>query len=122
MIKEYINIAHVFLIAVLICLLIFFLSLLLLNNNAFQANQKTSAYECGFNPFQDARIKFDVQFYLVCILFLLFDLEISFLLPIIVIIIDMNIVMVLTLNIFIIILTLGFIYEWLKGSLEWNFN
>lgn len=96
--------------------------MLLLNNNSFQANQKTSAYECGFNPFQDARIKFDVQFYLVCILFLLFDLEISFLLPIIVIIIDMNIIMVLTLNIFIILLTLGFIYEWLKGSLEWNFN
>lgn len=122
MIKEYINIAHVFFIAIFISLLIFFLSLVFINSNPSQVNQKTSPYECGFNPFEDARVKFDVQFYLVCILFILFDLEISFLLPIIIMVFNLNVIMVVILNVFIILLTLGFIYEWLKGSLDWKFN
>jgi NADH-quinone oxidoreductase subunit A len=111
MIKEYINIAHVFFIAIFISLLIFFLSLVFINSNPSQVNQKTSPYECGFNPFEDARVKFDVQFYLVCILFILFDLEISFLLPIIIMVFNLNVIMVVILNVFIILLTLGFIYE-----------
>lgn len=122
MIKEYINILHVLFIAIIISLLIFFISLVFVNSNPSFANQKTSSYECGFNPFEDARVRFDVQFYLVCILFILFDLEISFLLPILLFILNLNVIMVIVLNLFIILLTIGFIYEWLKGSLDWKFG
>lgn len=122
MLNEYINIFHVLLIAILISLLIFFVSIIFIKADPSQANEKASPYECGFSPFEDARVRFDVQFYLVCILFILFDLEISFLLPILILIFNLNLIMVLVLNIFIILLTFGFIYEWLKGSLDWKFN
>ena len=82
--------------------------------------EKISAYECGFDPFDDARSRFDIQFYLVAILFIIFDLEVAFLFP-----------WALTLNktmhfgfwammVFLIILTIGFVYEWRKGALDWS--
>lgn len=119
MLSEYIHILHMLIISIVICLLIFFVSIFLVNTN-LSANQKVLPYECGFNPFEDARVKFNVQFYLVCILFILFDLEISFLFPILIIFRNMNGFMLIILNIFIILLTIGFIYEWLKGSLDWS--
>lgn len=119
MLNEYINILYIIIISLIICLVLFFISIFLVNAG-ISANQKSSPYECGFNPFEDARVKFNVQFYLVCILFILFDLEISFLFPILMILGNMNGLMLIVLNIFIILLTVGFIYEWLKGSLDWS--
>ena len=80
--------------------------------------EKTAAYECGFEPFEDARSKFDVRFYLVALLFIIFDLEVSFLFP--VIDLNLNIESLLVLFFFLIILTLGFIYEWFQGALSWS--
>lgn len=83
--------------------------------------EKLSAYECGFNPFEDTRNEFNVRFYLVAILFLIFDLEISFLFPFVVIIDDTNSVTTCYIMlIFLFILTLGFFYEWKKGALDWD--
>lgn len=81
--------------------------------------EKVSAYECGFNPFQDARSKFDIRFYLIAILFLIFDLEISLLFPWVVALNDITLFGYWTMFIFLVILTIGFIYEWCKGALEW---
>nr|NP_049302.1 NADH dehydrogenase subunit 3 [Porphyra purpurea]O99978.1 RecName: Full=NADH-ubiquinone oxidoreductase chain 3; AltName: Full=NADH dehydrogenase subunit 3 [Porphyra purpurea]AAD03105.1 NADH dehydrogenase subunit 3 [Porphyra purpurea] len=82
--------------------------------------EKVSAYECGFNPFDDARATFDVRFYLVAILFLIFDLEISFLFPWSLVLGQLSIFGFWSMIVFLIILTLGFIYEWKKGALEWE--
>lgn len=82
--------------------------------------EKVSAYECGFNPFDDARTTFDVRFYLVAILFLIFDLEVSFLFPWSIILNQIQGVGYITMIIFLLILTIGFIYEWYKGALEWE--
>jgi len=79
--------------------------------------EKVSPYECGFNPFEDARHKFQVKFYLVRILFLIFDLEVIFLFPWRISDNDNNLIMIL---IFLFILTVGFVYEWKKGALEWE--
>lgn len=83
-------------------------------------NEKLSAYECGFDPFQDARIKFEVHFYLVAILFIIFDLEIVFLFPWIVVVGFLNIFGVLSMYIFLFLLGIGFWYEWQKGALDWS--
>lgn len=82
--------------------------------------EKVSAYECGFNPFDDARNQFDVRFYLVAILFIIFDLEVSFLFPWAVTPSHLTLFAFWTMFIFLFILTLGFIYEWKKGALEWE--
>jgi NADH-quinone oxidoreductase subunit A len=82
--------------------------------------EKVSAYECGFNPFDDARATFDVRFYLVAILFLIFDLEISFLFPWSIILGSLPVLGFWTMIIFLLVLTIGFIYEWCKGALEWE--
>nr|AHX02507.1 NADH dehydrogenase subunit 3 [Schimmelmannia schousboei] len=82
--------------------------------------EKVSAYECGFNPFDDARATFDVRFYLVAILFLIFDLEISFLFPWSLVLGDLTIFGFWSMVVFLIILTIGFVYEWYKGALEWE--
>ena len=82
--------------------------------------EKNSAYECGFDPFEDARNKFDVRFYLVAILFIIFDLEITFLFPWAVILNHLEIFGFWSMMLFLLVLTLGFIYEWKKGALEWN--
>ena len=82
--------------------------------------EKLSAYECGFEPFEDARIKFDVRFYLVAILFIIFDLEVAFLFPWAVSLGDICIFGFWSMVVFLGILTVGFVYEWKKGALEWE--
>ena len=115
---EYLGIFFYFIIGGGLALLILSLSFMFATQK--RDPQKVSAYECGFDPFDDARSNFDVQFYLVAILFIIFDLEVTFLFP-----------WALTLNkvtyfgfwsmmIFLLILTIGFIYEWRKGALDWS--
>lgn len=82
--------------------------------------QKLSAYECGFEAFEDARSKFDVRFYLVSILFIIFDLEVAFLFPWAVALGDIGMFGFWSMMVFLGILTIGFIYEWKKGALEWE--
>lgn len=82
--------------------------------------EKTSAYECGFDPFDNARYKFDVRFYLVAILFIIFDLEVAFLFPWAVTLGKIGVFGYWSMMIFLTILTIGFIYEWRKGALEWE--
>ena len=82
--------------------------------------EKNSAYECGFQPFEEARSQFDVRFYLVAILFIIFDLEIMFLFPWSVSLFLINLFGFYSMCLFLIILTLGFIYEWKKGALDWQ--
>ena len=82
--------------------------------------EKLSAYECGFNAFSDARMKFDVRFYLVAILFIIFDLEVAFLFPWAVAFKDVGWFGFWSMLIFLGVLTVGFIYEWRKGALEWD--
>jgi NADH-quinone oxidoreductase subunit A len=82
--------------------------------------EKLSAYECGFNAFDDARMKFDVRFYLVAILFIIFDLEVSFLFPWAVAFGDLGLYGFWSMMVFLGGLTVGFIYEWRKGALEWD--
>ncbi|WP_408033420.1 NADH-quinone oxidoreductase subunit A [Tranquillimonas rosea] len=82
--------------------------------------EKVSAYECGFNAFDDARMKFDVRFYLVSILFIIFDLEIAFLFPWAVAFKDIGHVGFWSMMVFLGVLTVGFAYEWKKGALEWE--
>ena len=81
---------------------------------------KLSAYECGFEAFEDARSKFDVRFYLVSILFIIFDLEVAFLFPWAITLGDIGMFGFWSMMIFLGILTVGFIYEWRKGALEWE--
>jgi len=82
--------------------------------------EKVSAYECGFNAFDDARMKFDVRFYLVSILFIIFDLEIAFIFPWAVAFGDMGALGFWSMMLFLGVLTVGFIYEWKMGALEWD--
>ena len=82
--------------------------------------EKLSAYECGFEAFDDARMKFDVRFYLVAILFIIFDLEVAFLFPWAVSLGNIGIVGFWSMMFFLLILTVGFIYEWKKGALDWE--
>ena len=82
--------------------------------------EKLSAYECGFNAFDDARMKFDVRFYLVSILFIIFDLEIAFLFPWAVAFKDVSDFGFWSMMAFLAVLTVGFAYEWKKGALEWE--
>ena len=86
--------------------------------------EKLSAYECGFNAFDDARMKFDVRFYLVSILFIIFDLEVAFLFPWAVSMFDLSragmVFAFWSMMVFLGVLTVGFIYEWKKGALEWE--
>lgn len=82
--------------------------------------QKISSYECGFDPFDDARSTFDIRFYLVCILFIIFDLEISFLFPWSVALYALPLFAFCSMTVFLTILTFGFAYEWIKGALEWE--
>lgn len=82
--------------------------------------EKTSAYECGFDAFDDARMKFDIRFYLVAILFIIFDLEVAFLFPWSVAFKDIGAFGFWSMMVFLAVLTVGFIYEWKKGALEWE--
>jgi NADH-quinone oxidoreductase subunit A len=82
--------------------------------------EKLSPYECGFEAFEDARMKFDVRYYLVAILFILFDLEIAFLFPWAIVLTELGWFGVISMGVFLLILVVGFIYEWKKGALEWE--
>ena len=82
--------------------------------------EKLSAYECGFEPFEDSRMEFDVRFYLVAILFIIFDLEIAFLFPWAISLGSIGFLGFISMMIFLFILTIGFIYEWKKGALDWE--
>ena len=82
--------------------------------------EKLSAYECGFEAFDNARIEFDVRFYLVAILFIIFDLEIAFLFPWAISLGNIGLLGFYSMMVFLFILTIGFIYEWKKGALEWE--
>ena len=86
--------------------------------------EKLSAYECGFNAFEDARVKFDVRYYLVSILFIIFDLEVAFLFPWAVSLMrlpeETQVFAFWSMTVFLGVLTIGFLYEWKKGALEWE--
>ena len=82
--------------------------------------EKLSPYECGFEAFEDARMKFDVRYYLVAILFILFDLEIAFLFPWAVVLEEIGLFGFVAMMIFLAILVVGFVYEWMQGALDWE--
>ncbi len=105
-------------VAVIIALALMVSSFLL----AYKApdDEKLSAYECGFDPFDDARMKFDVRFYLVAILFIIFDLEVAFLFPWAVSFGTLGWFGFWSMTVFLAVLTIGFAYEWKKGALEWD--
>jgi NADH-quinone oxidoreductase subunit A len=83
-------------------------------------SEKLSPYECGFEAFEDARMKFDVRYYLIAILFILFDLEIAFLFPWAVALKEIGMFGFVAMLVFLAVLVVGFIYEWMKGALEWE--
>jgi NADH-quinone oxidoreductase subunit A len=83
-------------------------------------SEKLSPYECGFEAFEDARMKFDVRYYLVAILFILFDLEIAFLFPWAVVLNEIGVFGLVSMLVFLLILVVGFVYEWKKGALDWE--
>ena len=115
---EYTYLFIFIIISFIIALIIFVLSYFLaVQNYDFE---KLSAYECGFQPFEDARNKFDIKFYLVAILFIIFDLEVSFLFPWAVYLDKISFYSFWGMIIFLFILTVGFIYEWMKGALNWD--
>lgn len=115
---EYLSLLVIFLFSLALCCVVlgasYFLSIKIADS------EKVSPYECGFNPFEDARQKFDVRFYLVGILFIIFDLEVSFLFPWAVSLSYIGYCGYYAMIIFLIILTLGFIYEWRYGALDWE--
>ena len=83
-------------------------------------SEKNSTYECGFDPFDDSRSRFEVKFYLVAILFIIFDLEIVFLFPWAIAFNDLGLFGFLSMMFFLLVLTIGFVYEWMEGALDWN--
>ena len=82
--------------------------------------EKLSAYECGFDPFDDSRMKFDVRFYIVALLFIIFDLEVAFLFPWAITLGKIGLFGFWSMMLFLVVLTVGFIYEWKKGALDWD--
>lgn len=115
---EYTEILIFLTIALLLSFIIFLLSFIITPQK--YDYEKISAYECGFNPFDDARITFDIRFYLVAILFLIFDLEVIFLFPWVLVLNKLPLFGFWIMILFLLILTIGFIYEWKKGALEWE--
>lgn len=105
-------------IAIIISLLFVFAAILVAPQKP--DSEKLSAYECGFEAFEDSRAQFDVRFYLVAILFIIFDLEVAFLFPWVVALSDIGSFGLVSMLIFLGVLTVGFIYEWKKGALEWE--
>jgi len=104
----------------LLTILLLALSFLFAASNNLSYPEKLSAYECGFDPFDDARSRFDIRLYLVLILFIIFDLEVTFLFPWDVCLESIGIFGFWSMMLFLWILTIGFIYEWKKGALEWE--
>jgi len=116
---EYFSILIFLLIAILLSIIIVFLSFTLVVQNP--ESEKLSSYECGFEPYEDARHQFDVRFYLVAILFIIFDIETMFLLPWSISVSELNLLGFWAMIDFIIELGVGFVYIWYVGALEWNF-
>lgn len=118
------NIVHYLPIVIFLCIAIGLASIIMAIPRIF-ANykpnaEKNSPYECGFEPFKDSRTEFDVRFYLVAILFIIFDLEIMFLFPWAITLGSIGAVGFWSMMVFLAILTIGFVYEWKKGALEWE--
>ncbi|HEX5789168.1 MAG TPA: NADH-quinone oxidoreductase subunit A [Woeseiaceae bacterium] len=118
MLQEYIPILIFLGVATGIGLLLMALGFLI--GRGSKDKEKLSPYECGFEPFDEARMKFDVRYYLVAILFIIFDLEIAFLFPWAVSLDAVGVFGMLAMALFLAILVVGFIYEWKKGALEWD--
>jgi NADH-quinone oxidoreductase subunit A len=118
MLEQYFPILLFILVGVGIGLLLLTVGTLVAPNHPDTA--KLSPYECGFEAFEDARMKFDVRYYLIAILFILFDLEITFLFPWAVVLPDIGIFGFWSMMVFLAILVIGFVYEWKKGALEWE--
>ena len=116
--KDYFSIIIFFVIALGLSCIFIILNYMLSPKNPDP--EKLSAYECGFEPFNDSRIEFDVRFYLVAILFIIFDLEIAFLFPWAISLGNIGVLGFVSMMIFLFILTVGFIYEWKKGALDWE--
>ena len=116
--SEYLSIVIFFFISLLLSIGFVFINFLAAPKNPDP--EKLSAYECGFEAFSDSRIQFDVRFYLVAILFIIFDLEIAFLFPWAISLGKIGIFGFVSMMIFLFILTVGFIYEWKKGALDWE--
>jgi len=116
--SQYLSLLIFILLSTIMAFLFYFLSYLIATQKA--DTEKLSSYECGFDPFNDARNTFDVRFYLVAILFIIFDLEVSFLFPWCITIGHLSLFSFWSMIIFVFILTIGFIYEWKKGALEWE--
>ena len=116
--KDYLPIILFLVIALILSAGFILINFLLSPNNPDP--EKLSAYECGFEPFNDSRMEFDVRFYLVAILFIIFDLEIAFLFPWAISLGKIGIFGFVCMMIFLFILTVGFIYEWKKGALDWE--
>ncbi len=116
--KDYFPIILFLIIALGLSIAFIILNLALSPNNPDP--EKLSVYECGFEPFQDSRMEFDVRFYLVAILFIIFDLEIAFLFPWAISLGKIGLFGFVSMMIFLFILTIGFIYEWKKGALDWE--
>ncbi len=105
-------------ISFIICNIILLLCYILSGNNLYY--EKSSGYECGFDPFSDAREPFYVKFYLIAILFIIFDVEIIYFFPFIFSIVQISYIGLFVMYIFLVILGIGFMYEWKKGSLDWE--
>lgn len=118
LLREYLPILILLAIAVALGLVLLLAAFVLAVRNPDP--EKVSAYECGFNAFDDARMKFDVRFYLVSILFIIFDLEIAFLFPWAVAFPMMTTTAFWSMMAFLAVLTIGFAYEWKKGAMEWE--
>ena len=118
LLSEYFLIFIFLVVSLVLSCVIFGLSYLLSSKSIDK--EKISAYECGFNPFEDARNQFDVRFYLVAILFIIFDLEVSFLFPWAVTLNQLTLFGFWSMIVFLGVLTIGFVYEWKKGALEWE--
>ena len=116
--NNYLTIIIFFGVALFLSVGFIFLNFALAPNNPDP--EKLSAYECGFEPFNDSRMEFDVRFYLVAILFIIFDLEIAFLFPWAISLGDIGPTGFWSMMFFLGVLTIGFIYEWKKGALEWE--
>jgi len=118
MLSNYIPILIFLIVAALLGSLLLFLGRVLAPHRPDK--EKLSPYECGFEAFEDSRMKFDVRYYLVAILFIIFDLEIAFLFPWAVVLEDIGVFGFWAMMLFLAILVVGFIYEWMKGALEWE--
>ena len=116
--SEYLSIVIFLFISLLLSIGFIFINFLAAPKNPDP--EKLSAYECGFEAFSDSRIQFDVRFYLVAILFIIFDLEIAFLFPWAISLGNIGLLGFYSMMIFLFTLTIGFIYEWKKGALEWD--